>query len=114
MTTGMNAAKVAGAGPDPRGGGGGAGPHGLQRPTVVEWLQQIAAVVGPERALQAWLPAAVATGNHGMSLAPDEMERTGQWLVEHTSDAPLRMAVRSCLVRLRIHRVLAEAAGGDR
>ena len=92
----------------------GAGLRGLQRPTVVEWLQEIAAVVGPQQALHAWTSAAVATGHHGMALDVAQMEQTGQWLVEHAREAPLRMAARSCLVRLRTYRVLAKATGQDR
>ena len=118
MPAGMDTTAVTAAAPVIRSGGNGAALRGLHPPTVVEWLKEIAAVTGPERALEAWMQAAMATGNHGMSLDADRMEQTGQWLVSHTTDVPLRMAVRSCLVQLRTYRVLAKtagkAAGGDR
>ena len=85
----------------------GAARRGLERPTMVSWLQEIAAVVGPQRALEAWSAAALATGRHGTALDCDQLEEVGAWIVRNSADAPLRMAVRSCAVRLRTYRVLS-------
>lgn len=78
----------------------------VEPPTTVEWLRRLADVSGPEQALQVWSEAALATGRLGMELGPDDLERVGQWLVQHCADQPMRMAVRSCLVRLHVHRAM--------
>ena len=40
---------------------------------MVSWLQEIAAVVGTQRALEAWSAAALATGRHGTALDCDQL-----------------------------------------
>jgi hypothetical protein len=90
----------------------GAVTRGLARPDVTGWLHEIAAVVGPQRALLAWSRAASATSLHGMSLTPDQLAAVGERLLEDADDAALRVAVRSCLVRLRVWRTLERTRGG--
>ncbi|GAA4962669.1 hypothetical protein [Kineococcus glutinatus] len=85
----------------------GARARGLTEPTVLDWLTEMSAVVGPERMLAAWSQATVATGAHGMALPVEQLQVVGQWLVDNATDAPVRMAARSCLARLRTYQVLA-------
>jgi hypothetical protein len=92
----------------------GAAERGLTRPEATAWLHEIAAVVGPQQALLAWSRAAQATSLHGVALTPDQLETLGNRLVEDTTDPPLRMAVRSCLLRLRVWRTLERTRGGAR
>ena len=80
----------------------GAPPAG-EPPTAVEWLRRFADVSDPGRALEVWNEAALATDCLGMALGPGDLQRIGDWLVAHCDDAPIRMAARSCLVRLRVH-----------
>ena len=87
----------------------GAAARGLAQPTALDWLTELARVLGPERALAAWSPAALATGCHGMLLTPDQLGTLGQWLVDNSTEAAVRMAARSCLARLRTYRVLTGA-----
>ena len=81
-------------------------PRVMEPPTAVGWLQRLADVSDPVHALEVWTQAALATGCLGMELQPQQLQRLGEWLVEHCADQPTRMAVRSCLVRLRVFRVL--------
>ncbi len=81
----------------------------VEPPTAVGWLQRLADVSDPERALEVWTEAALATDCLGMQLEPEELQRLGEWLVEHCADQPVRMAVRSCLVRLRVHAMFRSA-----
>ncbi|WP_432547175.1 hypothetical protein [Kineococcus sp. SYSU DK004] len=78
----------------------------VEAPSAVEWLRRLADVSGPVRALELWTQAALATGCLGMALDASQLQRVAEWLVEHCEDLPVRMAARSCLVRLRVHRVL--------
>lgn len=105
--------------PAPSGGAGPSAPtsgaevRGLACPGVTDWLHEIAAVVGPQRTLLAWSRAAAATGVHGMSLTPEELERVGGRLLEDAADdAALRVVVRSCLLRVRVWRTLERTRGG--
>ncbi|WP_432565197.1 hypothetical protein [Kineococcus sp. SYSU DK003] len=82
----------------------------MEEPTALGWLRRLADVSGPEQALQVWNQAALATGCVGMDLTAQELERMAHWLVEHCGDQPIRMAVRSCLVRLHVHRTLHPSA----
>ncbi|WP_432524908.1 hypothetical protein [Kineococcus sp. SYSU DK006] len=81
----------------------------MDAPTAVEWLRRLADVSDPEQALQVWHQAALATNCLGMDLQPHELHRVGQWLVQHCADQPMRMAARSCLVRLRVHALFGPA-----
>ncbi|WP_432511011.1 hypothetical protein [Kineococcus sp. SYSU DK001] len=85
-------------------------PAAVEEPTAVGWLRRLAEVSSPEQALQVWSGAALATGCLGMDLGPRELQRLGEWLVGHCDDQPIRMAVRSCLVRLHVHRTMRTAA----
>ena len=73
----------------------------------MEWIQRVADVSDPVRALEEWNRAAMATGHLGMHLGPEELGRIAQWIVDHCTDQPVRMAARSCLVHLHVHAVLA-------
>lgn len=84
----------------------GAEVRGLAAPTVVDWLREIAGVVGPQQALLTWSRATAATGMHGTALTPEQLHRVGQWLLGDSTDPRLRIAVRSCLLRTRVHRAL--------
>ena len=88
--------------------------RGLARPTVVDWLKEVAGVVGPQQALLAWSSAARATGLHGMALTPEQMRLVGERLAADATDPRLRLAVRSCLLRLRVHAVLETTEGARR
>lgn len=92
----------------------GASARGLRRPTALDWLQEIAGVVGPEQTLLAWSRAAQGTSSHGTALSPDQLEVVGQRLLADSADPLLRTAVRSCLVRLHVWRTLESAGGGAR
>ncbi|WP_432484950.1 hypothetical protein [Kineococcus esterisolvens] len=92
----------------------GAEARGLARPTVVGWLEEIAGVVGPQQALLAWSRATRATGLHGMALTPEQMRVVGQRLADDATDPRLRLAVRSCLLRLRVHGALDTTGGARR
>lgn len=92
----------------------GAAVRGLVRPEAAQWLREIAAVVGPQRTLLAWSRAALATSLHGTALTPDQLETMGNRLLEDADDPALRVAVRSCLLRLRVWRTLERTGGGGR
>ena len=96
--------------PDPSG----AATRGLACPDVTQWLREIARVVGPQQALLAWTRASMATSLHGTVLSPDQLETMGNWLLENATEAPLRVAVRSCLVRLQVWRTLERTRGRTR
>ncbi|WP_432541969.1 hypothetical protein [Kineococcus sp. SYSU DK002] len=76
----------------------------------MQWLRRLAEVSSPEQALQVWNGAALATGCLGMDLEPRQLQVLGQWLVEHCDDQPIRMAVRSCLVRLHVQQAMRNTA----
>ncbi|NAZ88232.1 hypothetical protein [Kineococcus indalonis] len=88
--------------------------RGLARPTVVDWLEEVAGVVGPQRALLAWSGAARATGLHGMALTTEQMRVVGERVAADATDPRLRLAVRSCLLRLRVHAALETTEGARR
>ncbi|WP_432536267.1 hypothetical protein [Kineococcus arenarius] len=92
----------------------GATSRALARPTVVDWLKEIAGVVGPQQALLAWSAAVRATGLHGTTLAPEQMRVVGERLVADATDPRLRLAARSCLLRLRVHGALETTKGAPR
>ncbi|WP_337062827.1 hypothetical protein [Kineococcus sp. G2] len=94
--------------------GTGAALRGLARPTVVDWLKEIAGVVGPSEALLAWSRATLATGLHGTALTPAQMRVVGERLAADATDPRLRLAVRSCLLRLRVHGALETTKGAPR
>jgi hypothetical protein len=70
-------------------------------------------VVGPQQALIAWSRASQATSLHGTSLSPGQLETIGnRLLADAAGDGPLRVAVSSCLLRLRVWRTLERTRGG--
>ncbi|WP_146149491.1 hypothetical protein [Kineococcus rhizosphaerae] len=86
-------------------------PRTVEPPRALEWLQRFAEVSSPLYAVEEWNHAALATGCAGMDLSAAELQRLAEWLVAHCSDQPIRMAARSCLVRLRVHATMLTALG---
>ncbi len=91
----------------------GAQQRGLTCPTVLEGLRELAAVVGPGRALEQWALAAAATDLHGLLLTPDEHATVLHWLADRSPHLPVRAVARSVLARLRAYRVLAAREGSS-
>ena len=83
-----------------------------QRPSVLQGLRELAAVVGSTLALSAWAEAAAATGVHGLDLDEDEHLRLLSWLGDNAASLPVRAVARSLSAQLRAHRVLAAWQGG--
>lgn len=89
----------------------GAARRGFVRPTVLEGLRALAAVVGPSEALRLWSESALATGAHGQDLTPGQHQGLLEHLVATAPSPSARAAAISHLTRLRAHAVLV---GTDR
>jgi hypothetical protein len=86
--------------------------RGFARPTVLDGLRELAAVIGPQEALAQWSRAAQATGSHGMQLDAAAHERAALWLAGHTASLPARAVAHSVVARIRAHRVLSSRPAG--
>lgn len=85
----------------------GAARRGFARPTVLDGLRGLAAVVGPAEALRLWSASAVAAQAHGQDLTVEQHVRLLGHLAEAAPTAAVRGAAVSQLTRLRAHAVLA-------
>lgn len=88
----------------------GAAVRGLVRPQALDALQQLARLLGPAEALQAWAQAAASAGHHGTDLSPEALLEVAEAL--RPSGALQAVFATSLSARVRAWQVLSRTTGG--